>query len=60
MLDDLLDDRCDTMRRGWDKEGILRDGVFLTPHFGTHFDFTRFQAINDYGILRMRFKFAAF
>lgn len=60
IVENLNDERCDTLLRGLSKEGIIqRDNIFLTPHFIQNFEFTKVQKIRDYGILRVKFKFAA-
>jgi hypothetical protein len=34
IIENLNDERCDTIKRGLVKEGIIaRDNIFLTPHF---------------------------
>jgi hypothetical protein len=37
----------------------MRDCIYLTPHFLNHFDFSLAYKINNYGILRLKFKFAS-
>jgi hypothetical protein len=46
IIDNLNDERCDTIKRGISKDGIVcRDNIFLTPHFRQNFEFTMSQEI---------------